>query len=66
MLHFSLNVLARSHIMIGRFLRSLYVGRITEYLWDEVSETMSIAMDIQKHNVGGGTWIQPGRVTFRR
>ena len=26
------NVLARSHTMTGRFFRSLYVGRITEYL----------------------------------
>lgn len=31
--HFSRNVLASSHTMIGRFLRSLYVGRMTEYLW---------------------------------
>lgn len=30
--YFSLNVLASSQTIIGRFLRSLYVGRITEYL----------------------------------
>jgi hypothetical protein len=31
--HCSWKTLARSQIMTGRFLRSLYVGRITEYLW---------------------------------
>lgn len=29
----SVNVSFKSHTMIGRFLRSLYVGRSTEYLF---------------------------------
>lgn len=28
-----MNVFAKSQTIIGKFLRSLYVGRITEYLW---------------------------------
>ena len=31
--HFSVNIFASSHVIIGRFLRSLYVGRRTEYLF---------------------------------
>ena len=30
--HFSVNVLFRSHTIIGKFFLSLYVGRMTEYL----------------------------------
>lgn len=30
--HFDSNVLASSQTITGRFLRSLYVGRMTEYL----------------------------------
>lgn len=30
--YFSSNVLASSHVITGKFLRSLYVGRSTEYL----------------------------------
>jgi len=31
--YFSVNVLANNQIMTGKFLRSLYVGRMTLYLW---------------------------------
>jgi hypothetical protein len=31
--HFPVNTFARSQMMMGKFLRSLYVGRMTEYLW---------------------------------
>jgi hypothetical protein len=31
--YFSVNVLASNQIMTGKFLRSLYVGRMTLYLW---------------------------------
>ena len=30
--HFSSNIRAISQVMMGRFFRSLYVGRMTEYL----------------------------------
>jgi len=44
--YFSLNVLARSHVMMGRFLRSLYVGRRTVYLSPE--EACLLCVDIVK------------------
>lgn len=52
-----MNVLAISHVMIGRFRRSLYVGKITEYLF-------AVATDIVSLGVARGKKRNETRVCF--